>query len=232
VRLQNEIAAERSSKEAFSRLLWMPEGLTAQEDEQAQFIEKLRTDPTTQQGAELLQTPLEELKSHIQLRLTSNGKKTDAPSGKSPLKIYLICDQRDVRAVRPLSKYLTTEKKYHVLLPLLEEAGEGDADALEIHNRNLAECDAALVYYGTGKQPWFENKLRDLEKIVGLERKRERPLAVEVIYIAAPETPHKLLFNDPEAIVIEQFGDFTPTDLEDFIARVQTAVKGSDDATN
>ena len=73
VRLQNEIAAERSRDEAFSRLLWMPVGLTPQEEVQAQFIEHLRTDAVTQQGAELLQTPLEELKNVIQLRLNSNG---------------------------------------------------------------------------------------------------------------------------------------------------------------
>ena len=75
VRLQNEIAAERNRDKSFSRLLWMPIGLTPQEDVQAQFIEHLRTDAVTQQGAELLQTPLEELKNVIQLRLSSNGQR-------------------------------------------------------------------------------------------------------------------------------------------------------------
>jgi TIR domain len=70
VRLQNEIAAERSRDEAFPRLLWMPVGLTTREEAQAQFIENLRTDAATQKGAELLQTPLEELKSVIQTRLS------------------------------------------------------------------------------------------------------------------------------------------------------------------
>jgi hypothetical protein len=85
VRLQNGIAAERSRSEAFSRLLWMPVGLTTQEEAQAQFIENLRTDAATQQGAELLQTPLEELKSVIQTRLSGNGHKPEAATTRSTL---------------------------------------------------------------------------------------------------------------------------------------------------
>src|SRR5262245_55052050 len=48
VRLQTEIAAERKRDQAFSRLLWMPLGLTPQEEVHAQFIEDLRTDAATQ----------------------------------------------------------------------------------------------------------------------------------------------------------------------------------------
>lgn len=56
VRLQNEIAAERNRDEGFSRLLWMPVGLMPQEEVQAQFIEHLRTDATTQQGGTVTDT--------------------------------------------------------------------------------------------------------------------------------------------------------------------------------
>jgi hypothetical protein len=231
VRLQNEIAAERNRDQAFSRLLWMPVGLTPLEEVQAQFIEHLRTDATTQQGAELLQTPLEELKNVIQLRLSSNGVKAkDEPSGETPRKIYLIFDKRDLEGIMPLNDYLSVEKNYQVLLPLIDDEGADDSEGFEIHKDNLAQCDAVLIYYGNANQVWFDYKRRDLKKMVGLDRKSV--LAAEGVYVASPKTAHKQLFNSPDTLVIKNFADFSPAALDSFLARVQTAAKGANDAGN
>jgi hypothetical protein len=210
----------------------MPVGLTTREEVQAQFIDKLRTDAATQHGAELLQTPLEELKTHIQQRLSGNGKKPAAPPGKSAPAIYLIYDQRDAEAVIPLIKFLAREKRYQVKVPLVdEEAAEAaEASAAETHRRHLTQCDAVLLYYGKGKQVWFDNKLADLEKLAGLDR--ERPLAARAIYLAAPETPPKMAVYDPDSIIIEQYGPFAPADLTDLVARLDAAGKGARDAGN
>jgi hypothetical protein len=229
VRLQNEIAAERSRRETFARLLWMPVGLTTQEEAQAQFIEALRTDAVTQKGAELLQTPLEELKTVIKTRLSTNGREPETEAaGEAAPKIYLIFDRRDLEGVLPLNEYLAVEKNYQMLLPLLDDEGADDAQAFEIHKDNLRECDAVLIYYGSANQSWFEYKRRDLKKIVGLDRKK--PLAAEAIYVASPKTAHKQLFNSPGAVVIKHFTDFSPTTLDSFVSRVRTAEKGADDA--
>jgi hypothetical protein len=229
VRLQNEIAAERCCKEPFSRLLWMPVGLTTQEEAQAQFIENLRTNATTQRGAELLQTPLEELKSVIQTRLSSNGHKAEAePAGETPPKIYLIFDKRDLEGVLPLNDYLSVEKNFQVLLPLIDDEGADDSQAFDIHKDNLMQCDAVLIYYGNANQVWFEYKRRDLKKIAGLDRKSL--LTAEAVYVASPKTAHKQLLNNPGALVIKNFEDFSPTSLDSFLARVQVAQRGAGDA--
>jgi hypothetical protein len=229
VRLQNEIAAERSQDRAFSRLLWLPVGLTPLEKTQAQFIENLRTDAATQQGAELLQTPLEELKNVIQLRLSSNGHETKPPDETA--KIYLIFDKRDLEGVLPLNDYLSADKHFHVLLPLIDEEGVDDSQGFEIHKDNLAQCDAVLIYYGNANQLWFEYKRRDLKKMVGLERKTL--LAAEAVYVASPQTAHKKLFSSsPDTLVIKNFEDFAPAVLDSFVARVETMAKGADDARN
>ena len=231
VRLQNEVAAERNRDQAFSRLLWIPVGLTPREEVQAQFIEHLRTDATTQQGAELLQTPLEELKNVIQLRLNSNGVKAkDGSSGEAPRKIYLIFDKRDLEGIMPLSNYLSVEKHYQVLLPLIDDEGADDSEGFEIHKDNLAQCDAVLIYYGNANQVWFEYKRRDLKKIVGLDRKRL--LAAEAVYVAPPKTAHKQLFNSPDTLVIKNFADFSPAALDAFLTRVQTVARGAADEGN
>lgn len=230
VRLQNEIASERNRDDAFSRILWLPAGLAPQEDMQAQFIEHLRTDNATQKGAELLQTPLEELKTIIQTRLTTNGQKSVEPTEQSQPKIYLIFDKRDLEGVLPLNEYLAVEKNYQVLLPIIDDEGADDAQAFEIHKDNLKQCDAVLIYYGNANQVWFEYKRRDLKKVVGLDR--QSLLTAEAVYVASPKTPHKQLFNNPEAVVIKDFGDFSPTVLEPFLARIQAAEKGANNAGN
>jgi len=231
VRLQIEIAAERSRDEAFSRLLWMPAGLAPQEEVQAQFIEHLRTDPAVQKDAELLQTPLEELKNVIQLRLTSNGDKTKpSPPEDAPAKVYLIFDKRDLDSIAALNDYLSLEKHFQVLLPLIDDEGVADSEGFEIHKENLEKCDAVLLYYGQGNQVWFEYKRRDLQKIVGLNRKSL--LAAEAVYVASPKTAHKQLFNSPGTLVIKNFEDFLPGVLDSFVARVQAAAKGANDARN
>jgi len=231
VRLQNEIAAERNRDAGFSRLLWMPLGLTPQEDVQAEFIQHLRTDAMTQQGAELLQTPLEELKNVIQLRLSSNGREIKCePSGDTPPKIYLIFDKRDLDGVVALNDYLSLNKHYQVLLPLLDDEGVNDSEGFEIHKENLAQCDAVLIYYGNANQLWFEYKRRDLKKIVALARKNL--LVAEAIYVASPKTAHKQLLNSPDSLVIKNFDDFSPVVLDSFIARLQAATKGVVNAGN
>lgn len=227
--LQNEIATERSNREAFSRLLWMPVGLTPGEEAQARFIEYLRTNTATNKGAELLQTSIEELKTIIQLRLSSDGPQPEAQLiGETLPKIYLIFDKRDLEGVIPLNDYLSFEKNCQVLLPLIDDEGVEDSQAFEIHKDNLVQCDAALIYYGRANQIWFEYKRRDLAKIVGFGRKGL--LAAKAIYVAAPKTPHKQLFNSPDTLIIRNFGDFSPPTLETFLAQIQTVEKGGDHA--
>ena len=95
---------------------------------------------------------------------------------------------------------------------------------------NLMQCDAVLIYYGNANQVWFEYKRRDLKKIVGLDRKSL--LTAEAVYVASPKTAHKQLLNNPGAMVIKNFEEFSPPALDTFLARVQAAERGAGDARN
>ena len=229
VRLQNEIAAERSGDPAFKRLIWLPERVEPREEAQASFIEYLKTSADPQRGAELLQTTLEELKSVIQVRLSGNGHRpasAAAGAGRAQKKIYLICDRRDVEGVAPINDFLF-ERGYEVLLPLLDDAGD-DAQAVEIHKENLTCCDAALIYYGSANQAWFDFKRRDLEKVAAYGR--EHPLLARAVYLTGERTTHKQLFRTHDALVLKNFGDFTPESLSPFLDLLARGeAKGGDD---
>jgi hypothetical protein len=219
--LQNELAAERSHAPAFSRLIWMSPGLIGKEERQRQFIEYLRCDSNAQQGAELLETSLEDLKTIIEDQLRADKKMLPGSVLEdSPIRIYVICDQQDFESVAPLENYLY-DQGYEVILPALE----GDeAQVREDHKENLLLCDACIIYYGGATDLWLRAKLRDLQKIAGYGR--SKPMLMKVVYITAPETEPKQRFRTHEALVIRNFGGFSPGSLVPLLAQIKEGQRG------
>lgn len=220
--MQNDLAAERSKGNGFARLIWLPEGLETKEDRQRQFIEHLKFDANAQQGADVLQTSIEELKTYIQDKLrpkpksvATNGNGHKAEEG--PLRVYLICDKQDYDAIAPLSDHLF-DRGYEVTLPLFE----GDeAEVREDHKESLLLCDAVVIFYGNASEGWLRTKLRDLQKIAGYGR--TKPMLAQAIYTGPPDNPAKQRYRTREALLLRNFGDFTPESLQPFVDEIQRA---------
>ncbi|QDL10664.1 hypothetical protein DP113_24570 [Brasilonema octagenarum UFV-E1] len=179
--LQNELAVKHSQKSPeFLRLVWMPVGLQPQEPRQEELIQSLQSEPN------LLQTSLEELKTIIKDKLNSKPqppKEVIAEDG--PLRVYLICDQRDLEAIAPLDDYLYNQG-FEVILPLFE----GDeAQVRQDHQEQLQMCDAVIIYCGNIQELWLRTKLGDLRKIYGYGR--SKPMLAKGIYMGEPHTPQK-----------------------------------------
>jgi hypothetical protein len=225
--MQNDLAAERSkgNGNGFARLIWLPEGLEAKEDRQRQFVDHLKYDANAQQGADVLQTSIEELKTYIEDKLrpkpkavTSNGNGNGhAKADEGPLRIYLICDKQDYEAIAPLSDHLF-DQGFEVTLPLFE----GDeAEVREDHKESLLICDAVVLFYGNSSEGWLRTKLRDLQKIPGYGR--TKPMLAQAIYTGPPENPAKQRYRTREALLLRNFGDFTPDAIQPFIEEINRA---------
>ncbi len=221
--LQNELAAERSQDESFARLIWMPEGLQAKEERQQNFIKYLKYDQTAQQGADLLETSIEELKTYIQDKLRPTVKPAAQPSSNAndgPVRVYLICDTQDFDNIAPVEDYFYNQG-YEVVLPIRE----GDeAEVREDHKESLLMCDAVVIFYGNTGEGWLRTKLRDLQKIAGYGR--TKPMLAKGIYIGGPETPSKLRYRTREALVMRNFAQFSAETLQPFIEQIESARKG------
>ena len=220
--LQNELAAERSKDNSFARLIWLPEGLEAKEERQQNFIKYLKYDQTAQQGADLLETSIEELKTYIQDKLKPTPKPTPAPiiDDEGPLRIYLICDTQDYDSIASLEDYFYNQG-FEVTLPLRE----GDeAEVREDHKESLLLCDAVVIFYGNGSEGWLRTKLRDLQKIAGYGR--TKPMLAKGIYVGGPETSSKLRYRTHEALVMRNFGEFSSDTLQPFVDEIKSARKG------
>jgi hypothetical protein len=218
--LQHEIATERSAAGGLSRLIWLPPGLTVEDERQRELIEYLHTAPSVHAAAELLEVPLEDLKTVIysQLAPPESAKKAAPAARKELTHIYLVCDQPDLEAVRPLEDFLFN-RGFEVALPLFDE---DEAQARSDHEESLCSCDAALFFYGEAGEPWLRRKLRELQKSAGLGR--EKPLLARGIYVGGPPTPQKERFRTLEATVLREPADgFSADVLAPFLAEIAQA---------
>lgn len=220
---QQALASEAGRGGSLTSLIWIAPELDVDDERQKAFIEHLRNDPGVHASAELLQAPLEDLKSLIHRKLApppAAAAKPDAtPAPQQELtRIYLICDQPDIEAVRPLEDHLFS-LGHEVILPAFIE---DEAEARIEHEESMQSADAVLFYYGAAGDLWLRRKLRELQKSAGLGR--EKPFLAKAIYVAAPATPQKERFRTLEALLLhEPAAGFDPAALEPFIAEI---VKG------
>jgi hypothetical protein len=224
--LQNDLAAERCKGNGFARLIWLPEGLETREERQREFIEHLKFDTDAQKGADVLQTSIEELKTYIQDKLrpkpksgtgNGNGNGNAHPPEAGPLRVYLVCDKQDYEQLAPVEEHLYNSG-FEVTLPLFE----GDeAEVREDHKESLLICDAVVIFYGNASEGWLRTKLRDLQKIPGYGR--TKPMLAQAIYAGPPETPAKQRYRTREALLLRNFGNFTPDSLQPFLDEIKKA---------
>lgn len=79
VRMQLDLAAELCGDATFSRLIWMPIGLSSEDERQQALIDELQR--SAQAGSDLLQTNLEELKTCIHVKLAPKPKPATQADG-------------------------------------------------------------------------------------------------------------------------------------------------------
>jgi hypothetical protein len=215
--IQNASAAAVSMQTHMKRLIWINPEVSQFDPREESFIQKVRTDPSFHLNAEIFETSLEALKPAIIDRLQpkqqsptpSANAASSAAGGKL---IYLICDERDMDAVRAIEDLLF-DKGFDVLFPLF--SGSEEEIRLE-HMENLKMCDGVLIYYGEANELWLRAKLRELLKIMGYGR--TQPLLHKGIFMADPQTETKERLRTHEALVMRGFGAFDAATLHPFIS--------------
>ena len=233
--LQNEFAVRRSGRGEFVRLLWMPDQLASDDLRQQIFIDHVRSDARILAGADLLETPFEELRTVLRRRLedmrppapppleaaTAPAASTaSATPGDGLARLYLVCDQRDVEMIGPWSNFLFDEG-----LEVVGSMFDGDeSEVREYHEESLRECDGVLIYYGASNEMWLRRKLREIQKIAGYGR--TRPMRAVGICVAPPMSPAKAQFRTREALLLPQPEGFSPDPFRPFVERLKETAGG------
>lgn len=171
VDIQNALAAEhslakRQGGERFLRLIWIAPNLKNASEQQKTFIETIRRDLEAQEGAEILQTPLEDFKNIMREELLEAEQ--NVAHEKSGRIVYLIHDRIDTEAVKPLKEAIE-KSGFSVLVPIFQ----GDLmDARRRHIDNLLSFDAAIIFKNKVNDQWVRMKVLDLLKAPGFGRKK------------------------------------------------------------
>src|SRR5258705_502642 len=219
----NELAAERAAAGAFSRLLWIPPGLSVADERQRKVLQDVRMDQPSHEGTDLLENTLEDLQTAITARLAAPAKAPRAsatPTMTGAALLYLIYDQRDAQAATAWADLLF--KDFEIVLPIFD----GDEkDIREFHEDSLRTCDGVLILFGAANEAWLRRKLTDIQKSPGYGRSKASP-DVAICFIP-PNTPTKASFKTHYATVIPQFDGCTPEPLAPFVATVKARVAGS-----
>ncbi len=131
--------------------------------------------------------------------------------------VYLICNRDDYNDANALQDYLV-EERFEVLPPLHD--GE-EALVAQYHRESLLESDALLVYVNRASEAWAQMKRLELLKLPGLGR--AKPVRAKAFYIGGETAPYKERFRSNEALVIKNYGGFSPQSLSPFLAQLKDA---------
>ena len=239
VDLQNRIASdhtyqmaeknkktEEEEKNPFSRLIWISPDLKNVTERQKIFIEDLKSDATVLEEAEVLQVPLQELKTIIREELVTGnrfnihrniaGPETSKETEKAKM-IYLIADRRDVNEIDDIRAYLR-----EIGLNVVSPSYEGDlVDLRYIHQENLRRCDASIIYYGQATEDWIKMKLQDLLKAPGFGR--EKPLTAKAVYFDGKKDVDMEHYKKNNTMILgNNRGTFTPDHLKPFLTKIES----------
>jgi hypothetical protein len=150
------------------------------------------------------------------------------PAGSRKLiRVYLICDQHDHPLLEPnrarrLRDHLLA-LGFEVKLPLAEH---DDATQFSRDNRNkLKQCDAVLLYWGSARQAWFDQRLGELMQARGW--RQGRAFAALAAYVGDPGSPVKENYETNELDeLIKQFEtlDLSDSRLVRFVTRLGQTV--------
>lgn len=198
--LQNLLAMERGlsareKNEEFPRYIWITSQLSQAGERQKTFIDGLRRDVETTEGAELIQTQLEDFKAIIREELFDTFEKhshddigTDA--------VYVLYDKVDAGLVGPLLEMIS-QAGLRVLQPDFER------DLLSLrqqHIDNLRKLDVAIVFQGTMNDQWVRMKVLDVLKAPGFGRKK--PVRAKAVICRDETLPSGSRFGDERLTLI------------------------------
>jgi len=134
----------------------------------------LRRDLEANEGAEILQSPIEDFKMVVLeelLGLNINKIRASADKNEAGTKgkcVYLIYDRIDEFEAKKIADQL----KYSNIDVIMPSFDGQLLELREIHLNNLRRCDAGIVFMNQVNDLWVQMKFLDLLKAPGLGRSK------------------------------------------------------------
>lgn len=155
--------------EDFQRIIWLPPDHKPSDEKQQLFVEKLVRQEETIKIAEIVQTPLELLKSIVRKKITGKDKRSEE-TGKIILPekpfVYLIHEEKYKKEIEPVISWFREQKTEMIWSGMAASA----ENLVSLHRHYLANCSGVLIHYSGENVPWISSKMKDLLKAPGFGR--------------------------------------------------------------
>ncbi|UCG27353.1 MAG: hypothetical protein JSV24_10295 [Bacteroidales bacterium] len=168
LKLSAKTGESEDAGEEFERIIWFPPDLKPEDEKQRLFIENLIREEETEKTTEIVQTPLEALKSIIRKKVLQGKREMTEEQEILPDQpfVYLIHEERFNSEIEPLLS-LFREKKTEVVW---SGKTSSMSNVVTQHRHCLANCTGVLIYYSGDNLPWMTSKIKDLLKAPGYGR--------------------------------------------------------------
>jgi serine/threonine protein kinase len=217
VDIQHILASEQSKRQNLRRLIWMPPGFHTTDDRLRRLVVDLQQEANRSPNLRVITATIEDFFNILHEELSeSMGSSTLRPSSvRTPAPhVYLINHQTDEKSADRVEDYFF-DLGFEIIRPASTLDSREVADA---HRRNLAACDAVLLFYGDAPKPWIDMNLLDIKDATTCGRVDD--LSVRGILIAPPMDRNKQRFRTHIAEVMRLESEFVEVALEPFVVEV------------
>ncbi len=222
------------------RVVSLPAGTVCERPNHQQFLQDMHSRAELQGGAEVITGDLEAVKAAMHVALKAIEAPPPAPlvpatldgavaaanapdavgAAAGPGTVYVVFVEPDRKATVEIRKALS--ERFNVLKPVFSTVeGEGR----EANERWLTECDAVLVFYGSGTVGWKASVDSDLLK--ARSWRKGRAFRGVFTWVAGPPSDDKDdLVDAGGASVIDARGGYSEALLAPVLAALQGAEHG------
>jgi len=226
--IQNALSVERARAAPLRRVVSLPNGTVAKNPRHQQFLDAMHRDADMQGVADVIGGDLEAVKAQMHVALKrielAQAAKSDAASASDATKeeprLYVIYDKTDLQATGDLRDVL--EMHFKVLKPAFGGTAE---EVRQANEERLTQCDAVLIYYGSGTDMWMDSVSSEVEKAAAL--RPGRPLRAVFKWLAGPPTDDKNdKMRNPKPDVINALSGFSESLVEPIVKTLLGPIHG------
>lgn len=158
----------------FERIIWIPPDVKPVDERHILYINQLKRNREIIEGAEMINVPIESLKSIIEEKIKGqadtheNKSQSNQKGGKSIYLMYEIQDQERTHQVIDLFS-----QKGYVVNSLYHEKNEDYLTKFNTHKKNLLHSEGIVILYDGENQDWLVNCLKEIIKSPGYGRDEE-----------------------------------------------------------
>lgn len=169
IKISSEFAERfENSSDYFERILWYSPDLEVLDEEQEIFFDKLKNGKEDMVLGELIEIPIEYLKSIVRNKIYSIDEFAQLKDKKrNQRNLYLIAAEGNQELVSKYETFLIA-KGFSVDTIWSENPNA----IIHEHRMKLSTCDIALIVYHDENKDWLRVKLIDLLKAPGFGRKK------------------------------------------------------------